>query len=45
MKEEYDFAKGERGKFFRENSTLNLPIYLDSANSSASRWAGNCSRY
>lgn len=29
MKEEYDFAKGERGKFFRENSKLNLPIYLD----------------
>ena len=26
MKEEYDFAKGERGKFFRENSKLNLPI-------------------
>ena len=29
MKEEYDFSKGERGKFFRENSKLNLPIYLD----------------
>lgn len=29
MKEEYDFSKGERGKFFRENPKLNLPIYLD----------------
>ena len=29
MKEEYDFSKGERGKFFRENAKLNLPIYLD----------------
>ena len=29
MKQEYDFSKGERGKFFRENAKLNLPIYLD----------------
>lgn len=29
MKPEYDFAKGERGKFFRPNGTLQLPIYLD----------------
>ena len=29
MKEEYDFPKGERGKFFRENAKLNPPIYLD----------------
>jgi hypothetical protein len=29
MKEEYDFSKGERGKFFRENARLNLPVYLD----------------
>lgn len=29
MKQEYDFSKGERGKFFRENARLNLPIYLD----------------
>lgn len=28
MKEDY-FSKGERGKFFRENSKLNLPIYRD----------------
>lgn len=29
MKQEYDFSKGEREKFFRENAKLNLPIYLD----------------
>lgn len=29
MKEEYDFSKGERGKFFREDAKLNLPVYLD----------------
>ena len=29
MKQEYDFSKGERGKFFHENARLNLPIYLD----------------
>lgn len=29
MKDEYDFSHGERGKFFREDATLNLPVYLD----------------
>jgi hypothetical protein len=29
MKPEYDFSKGERGKFFRPNAELHLPIYLD----------------
>jgi len=29
MKEEYDFSKGERGKFYRPNAELNLPVYLD----------------
>jgi hypothetical protein len=29
MKQEYDFSKGERGKFYRKNIKLNLPIYLD----------------
>lgn len=29
MKKEYDFSKGERGKFYKPNSKLNLPIYLD----------------
>lgn len=29
MRKEYDFSKGERGKFYHPNATLNLPIYLD----------------
>lgn len=29
MKEEYDFSKGERGKFYRKNVKLNIPIYLE----------------
>lgn len=29
MKKEYDFSKGERGKFFRKNIRINLPIYLE----------------
>ena len=29
MKKEYDFAEGERGKFYRPNLRLNLPIYLE----------------
>ena len=28
MKPEYDFSKAERGKFFRPNAELRLPIYL-----------------
>jgi len=28
MKPEYDFSTGERGKFFRPNAELRLPIYL-----------------
>jgi hypothetical protein len=28
MKPEYDFSKGARGKFFRPNAELRLPIYL-----------------
>ncbi len=28
MKPEYDFSKGERGKFFRPNAEIRLPIYL-----------------
>ncbi|MGR3179127.1 MAG: hypothetical protein ACUZ8E_13835 [Candidatus Anammoxibacter sp.] len=30
MKKEYDFSKGERGKFYKPDVTLNLPVYLDS---------------
>ncbi|MBU2637045.1 MAG: hypothetical protein KJ963_08190 [Bacteroidetes bacterium] len=29
MKKEYDFSKGVRGKFYRANASMNLPIYLD----------------
>jgi hypothetical protein len=29
MKKEYDFSKGERGKFYRPGTKLNLPIYLE----------------
>jgi hypothetical protein len=29
MKKEYDFSKGERGKFYRKDTELNIPIYLD----------------
>ena len=30
MKEEYDFSKGERGKFYRPDAELDVPVYLDS---------------
>jgi hypothetical protein len=30
MKKEYDFSKGVRGKFYRPNARLNVPVYLDS---------------
>lgn len=29
MREEYDFSKGERGKFYRPNAKVHLPVYLD----------------
>lgn len=29
MKKEYDFSKGERGKFYHSEAQLNLPVYLD----------------
>ncbi|MGY6554100.1 MAG: hypothetical protein ACXIUM_06220 [Wenzhouxiangella sp.] len=29
MKEEYDFSKGERGKFHRADAKHSLPVYLD----------------
>jgi hypothetical protein len=29
MKAEYDFSKGERGKFYRTGALLNLPVYLE----------------
>ena len=29
MRKEYDFSKGERGKFYYANAELYLPIYLE----------------
>jgi len=29
MKKEYDFSKGERGKFYNKNVNFNIPIYLE----------------
>lgn len=29
MRKEYDFSKGERGKFYRPDIKMNFPIYLD----------------
>ena len=31
MKKDYDFSKGERGKFYHPDAQLNIPVYLDSA--------------
>ena len=30
MKKEYDFSKGERGKFYRPDAELSVPVYLES---------------
>ena len=32
MKNEYDFSNGEKGKFYRKDITLNIPIYLNEEN-------------
>ena len=29
MKREYDFSKGERGKFYHPDVELDIPVYLD----------------
>jgi len=29
LKSRYDFSKAERGKFYRKEASLRLPIYLD----------------
>lgn len=29
MKKEYDFSKGERGKFYHPDAEFNIPIYLE----------------
>lgn len=31
LKTKYDFSTGIRGRFFRKNAELNLPIYVSSA--------------
>jgi cytidylate kinase len=30
MKREYDFSKGIRGRFYKKDALLRIPIYLDS---------------
>jgi hypothetical protein len=29
MKDEYDFSKATRGKFFRNDAAIDLPVYLE----------------
>jgi len=29
MKKEYDFSKGERGKFYSSEAVFNFPVYLE----------------
>ncbi|MGD0697537.1 MAG: hypothetical protein ABSB82_22170 [Terriglobia bacterium] len=29
MKKEYDFSRGERGKFYRPGVELNIPVFLE----------------
>ena len=29
MKDEFDLSKGTRGKFYRKDAVLDLPVYLD----------------
>ncbi|MGH8284706.1 MAG: hypothetical protein ACRETT_02950 [Steroidobacteraceae bacterium] len=29
MKSEYDFTNAERGKFYRKDAALDLPVYLE----------------
>jgi hypothetical protein len=29
MRDEYDFSKGERGRFYKPDAHMNLPVYLD----------------
>ena len=29
MKDHYDFSKAERGKFFRKDAALKIPVYLE----------------
>ncbi len=29
MKKEYDFSQAKRGRFFRQDAVMNVPVYLD----------------
>ncbi|MBQ0721420.1 MAG: hypothetical protein KBT88_00145 [Gammaproteobacteria bacterium] len=29
MRDEYDFSKSERGKFYKPDATISLPVYLE----------------
>jgi hypothetical protein len=29
MQDEYDFSHGERGKFYRKDAEIQLPVYLE----------------
>lgn len=29
MKKEYDFSKGERGKFYKKDVNFHIPVYLE----------------
>ncbi len=29
MKDHYDFSKAERGRFFRKDAALKIPVYLE----------------
>lgn len=31
MKSEYDFSNAERGKFYRKDAALELPVYLEAS--------------
>ena len=31
MKDQFDFSKGERGRFYRLDAVFRLPVYLDDA--------------
>jgi hypothetical protein len=31
MKSEYEFSKAKRGKLFRKNASLEVPVYLESS--------------
>ena len=37
MKKEYDFSKGERGKFFRPDAELRIQVYLEPRGAGAVR--------